>query len=167
MPRILPVLALAACLGTVPAETVHQSLPGPGLFTGDGASAVAKGQMETRQLEVDGATRSVARLSGGFPQWGFVTAWFGLPAPAGRAQVRLRLWLEDAPAAAVNYYIVEGREQRFLGAGVLPLDAKPGSLVTVDVPVEAKMEWSGFVIKKADGSANPGHWIESVSVVLP
>src|SRR5512138_3173238 len=86
------ILALGI-VSTARAESIHQSVPGSKLHTGDGGNAVAKGQMETKK--VDGAqSGDVARVKGTMNQWGYVTCWFGLPAPQGKTIVRIRLYNE-------------------------------------------------------------------------
>jgi hypothetical protein len=100
-------------------------------------------------------------------QWGFVTCWFGLPAPEGKAVVRLRLYVDDQKTAHYSLYTVNKKGQSGIGALKIPADAKAGSFVTVDVPVDAKAEWSGLAIKKTEKSNLPGPWIDTVSVVLP
>ncbi len=159
------VILLIAAL-TAHAETVHQSLPANRLSTGDGANAVTKEKAETK--EVDGAESTVVtRVKGTMNQWGFVTAWFGIPAPAGESIVRLRIYVSEEETAKYMTYINTKEGQKTLGVLSLPADAKPGDFVTVDVPVKAKEEWSGFTIKKADTSDKPSPWIDTLSIVLP
>ena len=163
------VLALLALSGLSLAETVHQTMPGAKLYTGDGGNAVAKGQMETKKVEgAEAAGGEVARVKGNMQQWGFVTAWFGLPAPEGKSIVRLRVYNEAGQKAAKYMLYTRNKEgQNGIGDLKLPADAKENSFVTIDVPVTAKAEWNGLVIKKAEKNDLPSLWIDTVSVVIP
>jgi hypothetical protein len=167
---VVVTLALAMAAGAAPTtnETVHQKLSGDQLHTGDGAKAIAKGVMEAKKVngaESDGG--QVARFKGDMPQWGFVTAWFGVPAPAGKSVVRLRVYVDDQKTARCMLYTRDKSGQSGIGVLKVPADAKPNTFVSVDVPVTAAGEWSGLTIKKADKSDLPGPWIDTVSIVLP
>lgn len=162
---LIALLLLLA--GGLHAESVHQSLPGAGLFTGSGKNAVEAGEMETRTATVDGAQATLARTTPALAQWGFVTAWFGLPAPAGASIVRLRLVADPQPATVMNAYISIDGKQVMIGTVAIPAATKPGEAVTIDLPVNAAATWNGFVLKKAEAGAKPGPWIASVAVVLP
>jgi len=163
----LAAAALLAFTSFVAAETVHQSMPGTKLFTGDGGNAVAKGQAETRKIE-GAESGEVARVKGDMVQWGFVNCWFGLPAPEGKAIVRVRVYNEaGTKTAKYLLYTRTKADQSMIGEMKLPADAKENTFVNIDVPLTAKEEWSGLVIKKAEKSDLPSLWIDTVSVVLP
>ncbi|MFA4943922.1 MAG: hypothetical protein WC789_04395 [Lentisphaeria bacterium] len=165
--KALMVAAVVVFLGGVAlAGRVHQSLPGDKLYTGDGGNAVAKGQMETSKVE-GAESGQVARIKGNLPQWGYVTCWFGIPAPQGSSLVRLRIYVDGQKPAKCFLYTSGKDGQNLVGELKVPADAKAGIFVAVDVPVTAKEEWSGLIIKKAEKSDLPGPWIDTVSVVLP
>lgn len=165
----MALLAVAMLIlgGVALAESVHQSMPGTKLYTGDGGNAVAKGQMETKKVE--GAENGeVARVKGKMTQWGFVTCWFGIPAPEGKVIVRVRVYNEAGVKTAKYMLYTNGKAgQSGVGELKLPADAKENTFVNVDVPVNSKDEWSGLVIKKAEKNDLPSPWIDSVSVVIP
>jgi hypothetical protein len=163
--RSIAAAAVLIVSGLAMAESVHQSVPANKLYTGDGGNAVSKGQMETKQVEgADGG--QVARIKGDMKQWGFVNCWFGLPAPEGKSVARLRIYVDSQKTAKFMLYIRTKDEQTSIGELKIPADAKEGTFVNVDVPVDSKTEWSGLVIKKADTSDLPSPWIDTASIVL-
>lgn len=172
MQRHKNLIAIVAVLGfgmLALAETVHQSSPAEKLYTGDGGNAVEKGQAETKKVEgAESASGQVARVKGSMSQWGFVTCWFGIPAPAGKSIVRVRIY-NEAGTKTAKYFLYTRNDKGSNGVGELkiPADAKDKSFVTVDVPVNATAEWSGLVIKKAEKNDLPSPWIDTLSVVIP
>ncbi len=161
----LAALTLALAATAVHAETVHQTVPGKSFLLGDGSNAVAKGKAESK--DVSGAkSGAVTRVKGEVNQWGFVTAWFGIPTPAGNSIVRLRVYVDKEKPAKFMVYVNTGEGQINLGELKIPADATPETFVDVDVPVKMDREWSGFTIKKAEKSDLPGPWIDQVSVIL-
>jgi len=167
--RILSPAKLAALLALMAsfavAETVHQTVQADKLQTGDGKNALTAGTTESKTIEGAGGG-VVARLKGSVPQWGFVNCWFGLPAPQGKSIIRFHIYVDSDKVAKTLLYIRGQGSADMVGELKLPADAKEKSFVDVDVPVDAKEEWSGLVIKKAEASNAPGFWIGSVSVVL-
>jgi hypothetical protein len=168
--KILTVAAaMALCLATVSfAETVHQKSEGANAYaSGGGAgSAVEKKLMEVK-TEEKADSGKIARVAGSVKQWGFVSYWFGIPTPAGKATLRFRIYVDDDAVADFGVYRVSKSGQDFLAKLKIPADAKPKTYVTVDVPVDSKDEWSGITLKKMDNSDKPSPWIDTVSVVLP
>lgn len=154
-----------ACTLTIAGEKVHQTLPGKSLRTGGNANAVEKGVAETKEVK-DAESGVVARVKGDMNQWGYVTAWFGVPTPAGKSTVRLRVYVDAEKTAKYMLYINTSSGQATIGELKLPADAKPDTFVNVDVPIDAKAEWSGFTLKKADASKLPSPWIDTLSVIL-
>jgi hypothetical protein len=166
MKSFVVLSAIVALAAVTRAETVHQTIGGDKIYANDGGNAVAKGKMEAKK--VDGATSDqVARIKGDMKQWGYVSCWFGLPSPQGKSTVRLRIYVDDPKVAKCMLYTVNKSGQNGIGVLKIPADAKQGTFVNVDVPVETDAEWNGLTIKKAEDSALPGPWIDTVSVVLP
>lgn len=147
-------------------EKLHQSLPAKSFRTGDGKDAVEKGVAETREVK-DAESKVVTRVKGDMNQWGYVTAWFGVPTPAGKSTVRLRIYVSEEPTAKYMTYINTAKGQVTLGELKVPGDAKPETFIDVDVPVDASTEWSGFTLKKADTSKLPSPWLDTLRVILP
>jgi hypothetical protein len=148
------------------AETVHQSVPGDQVSTGDGGNAVEKGQVEVKK--VDGASNGqVARVKGSMGQWGYVNYWFGIPAPVGKSVVRLRIYCDGQKTAKYALYMHGKSDQVWLSELKIPADVKTNSFVTVDVPANATAEWGGLTIKKTEASDAPSPWIDTVSTILP
>jgi len=162
--KLAAVFALMASFAF--AETVHQSVPADKFQTGDGKNAITAGAVESKTIEGAGGGL-VARLKGSVQQWGFVNCWFGLPAPQGKSIIRFHIYVDSDKVAKTLLYIRGQGGADMVGELKLPADAKEKTFVDVDVPVDAKEEWSGLVIKKAEASNAPGFWIQSVSVVLP
>ncbi len=163
---LLTLAILVAFCSVSLAETVHQTSSGDNLYTGDGGNAVEKGKMEAKK--VDGCeAEKIARITGKMSQWGFVTSWFGLPTPAGKAIIRIRMYVDDQPVAKYGLYIANKSGQKHIGLLKIPADAKPNTFVSIDVPANATEEWSGLTIKKMDKSENPSPWLDTISVVLP
>jgi len=145
------------------AAEVHQKTEGENAYTSSGSSALDAGMVET--LDVNGAT--VARVTGAMNQWGFVNYWIGIPAPAGKSTLRVRLYSSaDASAKYLLYVSINGN-QKMLKELRVPAETAAGTFVDVDFAVDAEGEWSGIVLKKADTSTNPSPWIDSISVLLP
>jgi hypothetical protein len=162
------IAALAISIGSAAfAETVHQTVNADKLFTGDGGSAVAKGVMETKK--VPGAEAGeVARVKGNMVQWGFVTAWFGVPTPAGKSVIRIRVYKEAGQKVAKYMLYIAGQSGKSgFGELKIPDDAKDNTFVNIDIPINVNKEWNGLTIKKADKSDLPSLWIDTVSIVLP
>ncbi|MDR0534499.1 MAG: hypothetical protein LBH01_11150 [Verrucomicrobiales bacterium] len=156
--------SLLFLINTSQAETLHQSLNGSDARTGDNGKAVEKKVMETKTTP-DG---EAARMVGSVNQWGFVNYWFGLPTPAGKAVVRLKLYVDD-PDLTNGYalYIKREGQDPLVSRFKLPADAKKDSSVIVDVPVDVPAEWNCVTLKKILANDKPSYWIESISVVLP
>jgi hypothetical protein len=151
------------------AETVHQSLPADKLYTGDGGNAVEKGQVEAKKVVgAESAGGQIARVKGSMGQWGFVVGWFGVPTPAGKSIVRVRLYNEPGGKVA-KYFLYTRNDKGSNGIGELkiPANTPEDTFVNVDVPVNASAEWSGLVIKKAEKNDLPSPWIDTISIVLP
>lgn len=154
---------------TAQAEMVHQTVPGAKLHTGDGGNAVAKGQMETKKVAgAEGEAGEVARIKATMNQWGYVTAWFGLPAPQGKSVIRIRFYNEAGQKAAKYMLYIAGQAGK-TGFGELkvPADAKENEFVTIDITVNASQEWNGLTIKKVDKTDLPSPWIDTISIVMP
>ncbi len=165
---LVAVAALALSFaGVAMAETVHQTVYGSKLHTGDGGNAVAKGQMEAKK--VDGAASGdVARVKASMNQWGYVTAWFGLPVPQGKSIVRIRLYNEAGQKCAKYMLYIAGQSGNTgFGELKIPADTKENTFVSIDVPISVNKEWNGLTIKKVDKSDLPSPWIDTVSIVLP
>ena len=164
--HVMVVMTALAFAAAADAETVHQTLDGDKIHTGDGGNAVEKGKMESKK--VDGAEGgTVARVKGDMEQWGYVTAWFGVPTPAGGSVIRFRVWVDGEKPAKYMLYVRGKDAQSQVGELKIPADATKDTFVTVDVPVTSAAEWSGLTIKKAEKSSLPSPWIDTVSVVLP
>jgi len=165
--------SMAAALGAIiwvspaMAETVHQKVQGTKLFTGAGGNAVAKGQMETKKVE-GAESGEVARVKGSMNQWGYVTAWFGIPTPAGECTIRFRLYNEAGEKNAKYMLYIAGQAGNSgFGELKIPQDAKENEFVTVDVSISVSTDWNGLTIKKADKTDLPSPWIDTISVILP
>lgn len=163
MPIVATLLALATAAY---AESVHQTANGDKAYTGEGAMAVEKKVVEVKD-EPKAESGKLARVKGSCPQWGYVTYWFGIPAPAGKSVIRLRVYVDGQDAAKFSAYLASPEGQVPAGAIQLPEGAKTDSFVNIDIPVDAKKEWGGLAIKKAEQSDKPGPWIDNVSVLLP
>jgi hypothetical protein len=162
----LMLMALLTLGPVALAERVHQSLPGEKASAGDGSSALDKKLIEVKADK--GATSGkVARVVGSVGQWGFVTYWFGVPAPEGKSILRLRVLVEDGAGEFAVYIRPAGGGQQMIGKIAPPADARPGSFVDIDLAIDAKGEWSGAVIKKMAKDDKPGPWIDTISVVTP
>jgi hypothetical protein len=161
--------AMTLCLATVAlAETVHQKADADKAYaSGGGAgSAVEKKLMEVKPEE-KAESGKIARVAGSVQQWGFVSYWFGIPTPAGKATLRFHIYVDDGKVADFGVYKVTKSGQDFLAKLKIPADAKPKTFVDVDVPVDSKDEWSGITLKKMEKSDDPSPWIDTISVVLP
>jgi hypothetical protein len=166
MGLMLTAALMLVMSGAALAETVHQTVNCDKIRTGDGGNAIEKGKMEAQKVE--GAdSGQVARMKGSVGQWDYVTCWFGLPAPVGKSIVRFHIYVDGQKTAKCLLYIRSESGQTMVGELKIPADAKEKSFVTVDVPVDAKAEWNGLTIKKAEKSDLPSPWIDTVSVVLP
>jgi hypothetical protein len=167
----ITIAALALCLLTNPnaySETIHQSMAGTDAFAAGGGagSAVTKGQMETKD-NPQATGGKVARVVGSAGQWAYVSFWFGIPAPAGKAIVRFKVWVDGTDTSTFGVYTQLKAGQNLETKLQIPADAKKDSFVNIDVPVSVTEDWSGVTIKKFDKSDKPGPWIDSVSIVLP
>lgn len=153
-------LAAAVLLASVAgAEQVHQKAAGE-------KAAGDKKLIEIK--EIKGAeSGKLARVKGEMNQWGYVSYWMGIPAPAGKSVIRLRIYVDKEPTAAFGVYTHSAEGQELVRKLELPADAKPDTFITVDIPVDAKTEWGGVTLKKFEKSDKPGPWIDQVSVVLP
>ena len=161
------ILALAIGLLTnvnVYSETIHQTVQGDAALSPDGAKALDKKLIETKTIPSNG---NVVRLVGSLPQWGYVTYWFGLSAPAGKVNVRFKVYVDDSTPADFAVYVRLKSGQTNVGQLTIPTDAKKNSFVDIDVPVVESEEWNGLSLKKTAPSDKPSPWISSVSVVLP
>jgi hypothetical protein len=163
-PLILALTFLLVASPSAYSETVHQTVNGDSAYTPQGESAVAKKLVEVKDAS-DGS--KMAHVVGSLTQWGFVNYWFGLPAPAGNAVVRFKVFVDGNATATYNIYTNLKSGQTFVAALAIPADAKKGDFVTVDVPVNSPEDWSGLTLKKADSSDKPSPWIDSISIVLP
>ncbi|MDR1190142.1 MAG: hypothetical protein LBK60_00570 [Verrucomicrobiales bacterium] len=144
-------------------ETVHQSLNGTDARTGENAKAVEKNVMEVKSTP-DG---EIARVVGSVNQWGYVNYWFGLPAPAGKSVIRLKLWVDDPDLTSAYAIYVKREGQDPLVCRIkLPADVKKDSMVTVDIPVDVPQEWNCATLKKIVNNDKPSYWIRSISTVL-
>jgi hypothetical protein len=158
------IITLALLTATTQAQTVHQTLNGDAARTGENASAVEKKVVETKTTP-DG---TVARVAGTVTQWGYVNYWFGLPAPAGKATLRLNIYVED-PDQLNSYaaYIKREGQDPLVLRFKLPADAKKDTFVNVDIPVDVPQEWNCVTLKKIVANETPGYWIKTISVILP
>lgn len=163
----LVLLALACSvsltLNTL-AETVHQKADGDAALKGDGKSA--KEVLEVKPSAEAGSGKLV-RVKGTVGQWDYVAYWFGLRVPAGDSILRFHIFNDGGDTASYMIYLKDANGQTMLGKLEIPASAPKDSFVNVDFPVKATDEWSGVIVKKADKSANPSPWIDTVSAVLP
>jgi len=150
--------ASLAVAGLAHAEKIHQQLEGEAAFSGDGKNAVEVKKVETKEVGGD----TVARVTGGMSQWGYVNYWLGIPTPAGSAIIRLRILPSEEPTARYALYV--GKKGPI--AIPMPDDAKAGEFVDVDVPIEMEDEWNAIVLKKTTKDDLPGPWIDSIKVLL-
>ena len=165
--QLLSLAALTLCFATAAsAETVHQKANGDKAFASAGVSALDKKLVEVKD-EAKADDGKITRIVGSTPQWGFVSYWFGIAAPAGKSTIRFHIYVDADPIADFGVYRLSPSGQEFLAKLKIPADAKPNTYVTVDVPVDAKEDWSGVALKKMVASDKPGPWIDTVSVVLP
>ncbi len=144
-------------------ETVHQTQKGEGACLDGGKSAIEGKVVEIKSV---GESGKVARTLGSLAQWGYVSYWFGIPAPAGKAILRFKIYVEGETSAH-SIYIYGENGQVDLAPLKIPADAKQNTFVTVDIPVDYAKEWSGIAVKKTEKSDKPSPWINSISVVLP
>ena len=160
------VIASLSLVASAFAETSYQSAEGEAAYTPEGGNAIEKGLLEVKSVgEASGG--KVVRVKGDMQQWGFVSYWFGAQVPAGKATLRFRVYVDGQQASEFGVYIIAGSEQSQAGKLGVPADAKQGSFIDVDIPVDMKGEWSGVAVKKIEESSAPSPWIDSVSVILP
>ena len=160
-------VALALCLvasANAYSETVFQTVRGEDATTSDGAKALDKKLIEVKNVPNTG---NVARLPGSLAQWGYVSFWFGLPAPAGKVIVRFKVYVDDPATADYGIYIHLKSGSIYTTKLVIPADAKKDSVIDVDVPITETEDWSGLTLKKLVASDKPSPWIDSVSIVQP
>lgn len=156
--QLLGLAAVAMMMGTsVLAENVHQVTEGETLYQN-------KNLLEIKEMEKASAGK-IARVKGDLSQWGFVTYWFGNPAPAGDSTVRVRVYVDKDPTSMFALYTVSKGQQKWLKKLELPKDAKKGSFVDIDIPVKADKEWSGLAFKKFEDCDDPGVWVDKVSII--
>jgi hypothetical protein len=157
------LLALSsATLSLSAADKVHQSVEAEESKTSGGEYAINVGVMETQEKE--GATLARAVATAG--QWSFVSYWIGIPAPAGKAIVRFRVYNTTEETAKYVMYIKTEESQKMIGELAVPADAPKSAFVDVDIPVEMDVEWSGIILKKAVADEVPSVWLDSISVIL-
>lgn len=149
---------------TAPAETVHQKANGEAALKGDGKSA--KDVLEVKP-SAEAGSGNLVRVKGSVGQWDYVAYWFGLRVPAGDSILRFHIFNDGSDTAAYMIYIKDANGQTMLGKLEIPAGTPKDSFANVDFPVKATDEWSGVIVKKADKSANPSPWIDTVSAVLP
>lgn len=164
IPSLAVILTLALHGLPAQAETVHQSLPGTAAKTSGGEDAVAKKQVDTREVPSGG---KAARLAATTPQWGFVNYWFGIPSPAGPVIIRVKAFVDETDPAACAFYIKRDGAEPLVQKFEIPSDAAKNSLVTVDIPVDLPNEWNGLALKKTEAAAKPGPWIAGIEIVKP
>jgi hypothetical protein len=81
--------------------------------------------------------------------------------------------VDGQPTADTPIYIGNSKgfksPHHHIGYGTLtaPADAKIGSFVNVDIPVDFQEEWDDAIVKKGDQSDKPTPWIDTVSLVQP
>jgi len=148
------------------AETCHQKAEGAEAYSPDGGKAAEKGLLEVKETP-GSSSGKVARTKENLPQWGFVSYWFGIPAPAGKATLRFRVYVDGQKASEFGIYAIAGGKQIQVGKLAIPADAKQGSFIDVDVPFEMSEEWSGVAFKKLEDAKASSPWIDSISVILP
>ncbi len=146
-------------------ETVHQTQKGEAGCLDGGKSAVEGKVIETKEL-AGAESGKVARTLGSLSQWGFVSYWFGIPTPAGKATLRFRIYV-DGESSSHSIYLYGENGQADLAPLNIPADAKQKSFVNIDIPVDSAKEWSGIAVKKTEKSDKPGPWIDSIKVILP
>jgi hypothetical protein len=146
------------------AASVHQMVEGEGAYVG-GQNAVKAGKMEVK--EVEGASKGkVARVSGAMNQWGFVSYWFGLATPEGKSIIRFRVYVDETPTSTYGVYVSSKSGQKHIAKLKVPDDAKPGTFVDVDIPVEYDEDWSGVAFKNFQNNDKPSLWIDTVSTLI-
>jgi hypothetical protein len=149
-------------------ETIHQTMQGADAYAAGGGagSALTKGLVEVKD-NAQASGGKIARVVGTAGQWAYVSFWFGVPAPAGKAVVRFRVYVDGTDTASFGVYTHLKAGQNLETKLQIPADAKKDSFVNVDVPVDVAEDWSGLTLKKFENSTKPGPWIDSVSIVLP
>jgi len=162
MQKNMLVLVLTATLTTaVFAETVHRKAEAEQIWNSE-----EKGHAEFK--EVEGASGGkVARAKGSMPQWGYIAYYFDKPVPAGKSILRARFYVDKEPTSQFIFYTISQGEQKWLKKVDMPKDAKPGTFVILDFPVDSATEWNAVALKKFDNCDDPGLWLDYVSVVLP
>ncbi len=140
------------------AESVHQKA------AGDRASD--KKFLETKEMK-GAESGKISRLKGEMPQWGYVSYWMGIATPAGKSIIRFRVYVDGTDVAAYGVYKHSTEGQELIKKLEIPKDAEKDTFVTIDIPVDSKIEWGGVTFKKFEKNDKPGPWIDQVSVVLP
>lgn len=168
MKRLAMTAMILMAVTVLKAEKIHQKINGDAAVLQNQSSAVASGAMEVKEVKDGDRTVKVARPSGKVEQWGFVSYWMGLATPAGKAILRIRIFVDDDDPAHFSVYKISATGAH---EGVKPIripdDAKTGSFISLDISLESAENWSGLALKKTEMTANPGPWIESITVVLP
>ncbi len=161
---IAVIISTAALLTPLHADTVFQTVRGENASAPSGGTAADKKLTETKDIE--GGTK-VARVLGSTSQWGYISFWFGQMVPAGKVVIRFNVYVDDTPTAEYGVYAHLKSGQTLLNKLTIPADAKKGSIISVDLPVDQPAEWNGILLKKMENSDKPSPWIDSVSVVVP
>jgi hypothetical protein len=146
------------------ADTIFQTVRGEDASAPGGGTAADKKLTETKDIE-GGA--KVAHVVGSMNQWGYISFWFGQIVPAGKVVIRVNVYVDDTATAQYGVYADFKSGQALLKKLTIPADAKKGTIVAIDLPVDQPEEWNGVLLKKFDSSTNPSPWIDSVSVVVP
>ena len=161
---IAALISTSLLVTSLHAESIFQSVRGENASAPSGGTAADKKLTETKDI-AGGA--KVAHVAGTVPQWGFISFWFGQMVPAGKVVIRFNVYVDDTATAEYGIYAQLKSGQTLLGKLTIPADAKKGSIVAIDQPVDQPEEWNGVLLKKIENSEKPSPWIDSVSVVVP
>lgn len=156
--QVLALTAVAMVMGTsILAENVLQKTEGETVYKN-------QSMLEVKEMPKASGGK-IARIKGDMGQWGFVTYWFGSPAPAGKSTVRVRVYVDKDPTSTFALYTASKDGQKWLKKLELPKDTKKGDFVDIDIPVERDDAWSGLVVKKFVDCEDPSVWIDKVSII--
>ena len=161
---IAVLISSSLLLTSLHAESIFQTVRGENASAPSGGTAADKKLTETK--DITGGAK-VARALGTTGQWGFISFGFGQMVPAGKVVIRFNVYVDDTATAQYGVYANLKSGQTLIDKLTIPADAKKGSIVAVDLPVDQPEEWNGILLKKIENSDKPSPWIDSVSVVTP
>jgi hypothetical protein len=150
--------AFALSMNAYAGETLLQTVNGDKTEQGD--------RLEVK-AEPKANSGKIARVHADLPQWGAVIYLLEKPIPAGKSIIRFRIYVDGQDTAKYSAYTLVNGDDVNIGLIPIPADAKTGSFINADVPVDSQTEWNGVFIKKVEKTDKPGPWIDTISVVKP